>query len=74
MTPSEKAKNLYELMYYAMPRNTLEKITHETAKICARICVDEIVQEIERLEPICEFDFPMAKKYWEDVKTHIQQL
>ena len=50
MTAKEKAKELVEKMFSNMPKYLQGKIGSETAKQCALICVDEILQFHDRID------------------------
>ena len=66
MEAKEKAKALVDRFLFEVDQvNPLEDI-FESAKKCALICVDEILEEIE--------GFPYAYKYWGEVKKEIDKL
>jgi hypothetical protein len=56
MIPKEKAKEFF--------RKYFKLIEHDTAKKCALIAVDEIIEE-------CVWDWT---EYWEEVKQEIEKL
>ncbi|HWY33227.1 MAG TPA: hypothetical protein VNX68_01195 [Nitrosopumilaceae archaeon] len=60
MIPKAKAAELVNKFYQAS-----DYIYHEDAKICAIICVDEIIASKDDEHEI---------KYWEEVKSEIEKL
>lgn len=73
MTPDLKAKELVEKFYSKIEGNT------EDAKICASICVEEILRitapEIDRHEQYyTELPDEHKQAYWQQVKTSIESL
>lgn len=68
MTPKEKAKELVNKMYIT---NLHFSLLHATAKECALIAVDEILDILEN-----KLDFKMLKSmtFWEEVKQEIENL
>jgi hypothetical protein len=75
MTPQEKAKELVDkyLRTYPIYNNPTVVIsyTHNEAKQCALIAVDEI---LEMDLPILEEDADEFYDYWEQVKKEINKL
>ena len=79
MTPKEKAMELYDKFYMAIP-----ECDYETkAKQCALIAVDEILETTkvkwatQRKFPNGEYKFWKGvayKKYWQEVKQEIENL
>jgi hypothetical protein len=70
MTPKEKATELFK-KYYCMnndSKSKLKVIGFETAKQCALIAVDLVIDNIE--DDYLENDL----NYWEDVKQEIEKL
>ena len=64
MKAKEKALELIEKMFSNMPKYLQGKIGSETAKQCALICVDEVLEELgEELE--------LAYNYWTEVKQDL---
>jgi len=61
MTPKEKAKELYDKMYFHF-RTVRDS---DICKQCALIAVDEILKVIHT---------NMEDKYWEEVKQEIEKL
>ena len=68
MTPKEKAKELFEKMYYKIPVDELGK-DNESAKQCALIAVNEIISFIED-----DRDWFIWKNYYKEVKQEIKKL
>lgn len=67
MSPKEKAKELYDKMYYCFQGN----IDDYTAKQCALIAVDEMLKHMS-------FHFGQISlstlEYWNQVKHEIEKL
>lgn len=61
MTPKEKAKELFERMYYKIQPDELGR-DQESAKNCALVAVDEILEDCINL------------RYWQEVKNEIEKL
>ena len=82
MTPKEKAKELVEKMFSNMPKYLQGKIGSETAKQCALICVDEILEANEKisLKGLSEtmqtndilYQLTDNAMYWQEVKKEIE--
>ena len=73
MTPKEKAKKLVQIYFNKVSdANPLEDILF-SAKQCAVICVDEIIQNIPS-EVMSYKPFIMNTDYWEKVKQEINKL
>jgi hypothetical protein len=74
MTPKEKAEKLLSeyLIFSPEFRNDLEyDYNIESAKTCALIAVDEILEAIDWHE----FEYPNEEmKYWIEVKQEIEKL
>ncbi len=81
MTPKEKARQLYDKMFYEIEESVaglfeedVDYITarEEAAKQCALICVEEMLNNSE------EFSDSVAKieqeEYWQQIKTEIKNL
>jgi hypothetical protein len=69
MTPKEKAIEVYFKMLKWQDDSSkyIERsIISTTAKQCALIAVDEIINEF--------YTHPIAKIYWQEVKKEIEQL
>ena len=80
MTPKEKAKELVESFYRSMFDIKLSD-THimQTAKQCALICVDEIINSSPSLPILADngsfgSDIEESTKWWKQVKTEIENL
>ena len=65
MNEKEKAKELVDKYYLLVDSNFTEQATMYTAKQCALVCVDEIINDYEG-EPL--------NNYWQGVKTEIELL
>ncbi len=73
MTAKEKAKELVQ-KYRGFCTET-EEMNQTTAKQCALICIDEIIEGINRLNFACHIKALQNDiLYWEQVKTEIQNL
>ncbi|UXO94110.1 hypothetical protein Pan5_68 [Pseudanabaena phage Pan5] len=66
MTPKEKATALYN-KYYACVDFAGCNFSHQTAKQCALIAVDEILSELK-------YHSDAQPIYWNQVKTEIEKL
>jgi len=67
MTTQEKAKELFDKFYQEAPLDEIKFYSNDVmAKQCALIAVDEIINEF--------YTHPIAKIYWQEVKTEIQKL
>jgi hypothetical protein len=76
MTPKEKAQQLVALFEYqdnlGIAKNTgIEGINENTAKECALIAVDEILNLIVG---IYDYDYDSLNPYWQGVKQEINKL
>ena len=69
MTPKEKAKELFEKMYNVDDPMGNYQMCFDTAKQCALITVEEIIEMIKRTIP----NSP-AQYQWQQVKQEIQAL
>jgi hypothetical protein len=72
MTPKEKAKELYDKFYMAIPSDEMG-LCDEAAKQCALIAVDEIIDS----EPQYEWSNDYWKNpndFWQEVKREIENL
>ena len=71
MTPKEKAKDLVSIYWNTKVEtiNVIESImSKELAIKCALIAVDELIYETQ-------FEVPnIRQRYWEEVKTEIENL
>jgi hypothetical protein len=78
MTPQEKAEELYEAYFYCIPSFTDEgSIEHNTAKKCALIAVDEIINtlnfDIRDIDVRGSILLDLID-YWREVKQEIEKL
>ncbi len=62
MTPKEKAKELFNKFYMAIPGDEMGEC-YESSKQCALIAVNEILNEPDSSEG-----------YWQEVKQEIEKL
>jgi hypothetical protein len=63
MTPKEKAKELFNKFYMAIPSDEMGEC-YESSKQCALIAVDEIIRVLQD-----EQDW-----YWPEVKEELEKL
>jgi hypothetical protein len=68
MTPKGKAIELMNKMYFVSELNGICLLTIHSAKQCALIAVDEIINVIE--DNCLEYD----DNYWQEVKQEIEKL
>ena len=66
MTPKEKAKELYDKFYMAIPNNEMG-LDNEASIQCALIAVDEILSVIW-------INLDDEVDYWAEVKQEIEKL
>ena len=71
MTPQEKAKELFDKMYKADNVNSNYPMCFDSAKQCALIAVDEILNTIEYSSQADELS---KVNYWQEVKQEIELL
>ena len=64
MTPKEKAKELVQLFYNNQCSHSVTELAYKSAKKCALICVDEILEFHDRIDV----------KYWKEIKQEINKL
>jgi len=69
MESKEKAKELFQKMYYVDDPMGNYSMCFETAKKCALIAVDEIIDVIEFM---AESDEPSKLPFWKEVKAEIE--
>ena len=72
MTPKEKAKELFEKFYLVREINEVCILSNYSAKQCALIAVDELIDENKYLEELVQAG--LKKQYWEEVKQEIEKL
>ncbi len=65
MTAKEKAKELIQLFYNKQCSHSITELAYKSAKQCALICVDEILET-----PLHVY----GRGYWENVKQEIEKL
>lgn len=68
MTPKEKARGLYNLMYSNNSHPFNVQVRKESAKQCALIAVDELIQELTGSGIVG------SSAYWKEVKQEIENL
>tara|TARA_R110000868_G_scaffold68882_1_gene203508 strand:+ start:146 stop:373 length:228 start_codon:yes stop_codon:yes gene_type:complete len=75
MTPKEKAKELYDKFYMAIPNDEMG-LNDEASRQCALIAVDEILNTIVHKDQDERLAYELLgnKFYWEDVKQEIENL
>ena len=76
MTPKEKAKELYDKFYMAIPSDEMG-LSDEAAKQCALIAVDEVMEFMEADDfdsDTCYWANHSQMKYWVEVKQEIENL
>lgn len=64
MTPKEKAKELFDKFYMAIPSDEMG-LCDEASRLCALIAVDEVLS-------VCWYKKDM--EYWDEVKQEIDAL
>jgi hypothetical protein len=70
MTPKEKAEQLFN-KYYKIQDSVYKFTTsHDMAKQCALICVDEIIKALRKGLP----EIGVGKGYWYNVREEINKL
>lgn len=72
MTPKEKAKELFEKMYYKIQPDELGK-DQESAKQCALIAVNLVISSNPHSNPF-NTAIHSTIKYWGEVKQEIEKL
>lgn len=70
MTPKNKAIELYEKLYFIIPSHLANNKQHLTAKGCALICVDEILEYIKDDTITSKQDI----RYWSMVSEEIIKI
>lgn len=76
MTPAEKAKELVNQYHHFDFRNHAPA-NYQMAKQCALICVDKIMEWIDKVEHITvlvDGKWIISSEYWESVKKEIEKL
>ena len=76
MTPKEKAKELYDKFYMAIPSDEMG-LCDEASRQCALIAVDEIIEfmEVDDFDSdTCYWANHSKMQYWIEVKQEIEKL
>lgn len=78
MTSEEKAKELYNKFYNTDSHQNSVTVRQETAKQCALIAVDEILDVLDNSR-VYAYDYDLSlwdgiSTYWQDVKNHLNNL
>ena len=71
MTPKEKAKELYDKFYMAIPNNEMG-LDNEASIQCALIAVDEILSELTEIP--YGLEYLNRLNYWLEVKQETEKL
>jgi hypothetical protein len=71
MTPKEKAKELYDKFYMAIPSDEMG-LSDEAAKQCALIAVNEILKAVNN--PDETYLMKHSVNYWTEVKQEIENI
>ena len=71
MTPKEKAKELYDKFYMAIPSDEMG-LCDEASRQCALIAVDEILSELTEIP--YGLEYLNRLNYWLEVKQEIEKL
>ena len=71
MKAKEKAKDLVRLFYNNQCSHSVTELAYKSAKQCALICVDEMLEEILSTLNVYELD---TYYYWKKVKQEINKL
>jgi hypothetical protein len=71
MTPKEKAKELYDKFYMAIPNNEMG-LDNEASIQCALIAVDEILKAVNN--PDETYLMKHSVNYWTEVKQETEKL
>jgi hypothetical protein len=72
MTPKKKAKEIFTRMYNSYDALNKYPMCFDTAKQCALIAADEILNYQPYAYTIEQYD--KVNKYWEEVKSEIEKL
>jgi hypothetical protein len=75
MTQEEKAKELFDKFYSAIPNDEMGE-NYNSAKQCALIAVDEILEicSLDCLTNLHNHEFEAKFNYWQEVKQEIEKL
>ena len=71
MTPKEKAIELYNKFYMAIPSDEMG-LSDEASKQCALIAVDEILKAVDN--PDETYLMKHSVNYWTEIKKEIEAL
>jgi hypothetical protein len=71
MTPKEKAKELFDKFYSAIPSDEIGE-NYNSAKQCALIAVDEILED--NVDDMSWELFDIRIEYWQEVEREIENL
>ena len=69
MSPKEKAEELLNKYYLELKQDNVY-YDLETARMCALICVNEIIKH----NPNLPNEYSCTKSYWEEVKQEIEKI
>jgi len=72
MKAKDKAKELIQLFYNKQCSHSITELAYKSAKQCALICVDEIINTYPT--PWSSLDIDPQKEYWQEVKQEINKL
>ena len=67
MTPKEKAKELYNKFYMAIPSDEMG-LCDEASRLCALIAAEQVLNEV------MEVHQPITKAFWYKVKQEIEKI
>ena len=73
MTPKEKAIELFNKFYDAIPSNDMG-LNYDASEKCALIAVDEILWEIIKYADNSREYVVENSKYWQEVKQEIEKI
>lgn len=71
--PKKKAKQLLERMFSVSDKLNKYPMCFDTAKACALICIDEILEENKRINLEGGFPTPLTE-YWQEVRKQTTQI
>ena len=73
MTPKEKAKKIFDYMFYAKDKDGYYSVNVDRAKQCALIAVYEIINSNPHSNPL-NTNVESTMSYWQEVKQEIDAL
>ena len=79
MTPKEKAKELFDKFYMAIPSDEMG-LCDEASRLCALIAADELIKYHDEFMNAVRYNLPsnivasIPYKYWDEVKQEIEKL